>query len=297
MKVLAISGGPDSIFLLHKYRRQKVVVAHVNYQLRKTSDADQSLVESYCRRYQIECHVLRAKKINGTGNLQAKARQIRYDFFQKIYQRYQAKMLLTAHHKDDFLETALWHQKTKRQPDYFGMRKDHQIQGMRVKRPFLHRYWKDQIRVYLTKRGLEFASDLTNDDPRFARNRIRVKLAELPTKQKQAYYRWFCLSNQILVKKNRKVARLFKHWQKTGFRIAFLERQTFQAALVWKLIYQNASPIKVSSQKLDNITQFCLSKTHAQKFVLDNHWHLVKKSGRLSLVRVEKDQQNSNRQN
>jgi len=49
--VLAVSGGPDSMFLLDNLRqkRYKLIVAHVNYHKRKESDRDEELVKEYCR--------------------------------------------------------------------------------------------------------------------------------------------------------------------------------------------------------------------------------------------------------
>ncbi len=106
MLLLAVSGGPDSMALLNDYKKSKVVVAHINYKKRADSDIDQKIVEDFCAKYEIPCEVLVVTK-ECVGNFQKWARDIRYEYFKKIYQKYDCKKLLVAHHLDDFIETAI----------------------------------------------------------------------------------------------------------------------------------------------------------------------------------------------
>lgn len=70
MILLAISGGPDSMYLLYKYRRHKIVVAHVNYQIRDDANNDEKIVRDFCQKYAIQCEVLQVKT-KVSGNFQA----------------------------------------------------------------------------------------------------------------------------------------------------------------------------------------------------------------------------------
>src|SRR4051794_21818794 len=120
--VLAVSGGPDSIFLLEKMRCEgyNFVVAHVNYKKREDSDYDEKLVRDYCQKYSLPLEVYQVKgsECNSTSNFQDQARQIRYDFFQKLAKQYQTKYIVVAHHNDDHCETYLLQKRKKTLVEY-----------------------------------------------------------------------------------------------------------------------------------------------------------------------------------
>ncbi len=139
MKLLAISGGPDSMFLLNEYKNKNIIVAHVNYNVRKDSIKDEQLVCDFCYANNILIEVLSVKE-KPKGNFQSQARKIRYDFFEKVYKKFDCNKLLMAHHKDDFLETALMQQQSGRTPRFFGIKKRNVIQGMNIYRPYIFLY-------------------------------------------------------------------------------------------------------------------------------------------------------------
>ena len=119
---MAVSGGPDSMFLLEKLCREeyKIIVAHVNYKKRKNSDYDEKVVKDYCQKYSLSCEVYQAKgsEYHSISNFQDRARQIRYNFFQKLADKYQTKYIVVAHHLDDHLETYLLQKKRKSLVEY-----------------------------------------------------------------------------------------------------------------------------------------------------------------------------------
>ena len=109
--ILAVSGGPDSMFLLDKMRSEgfNLVVAHVNYKKRENSDYDEKLVRNYCQKHSLlyEVYQFQGSEYSSINNFQDKARRIRYDFCQELAQKYQTKYIAVAHHLDDHLETYL----------------------------------------------------------------------------------------------------------------------------------------------------------------------------------------------
>lgn len=113
--VLAVSGGPDSMFLLWAMKElltpEQLFVVHVNYQLRGAeSDKDQRLVEQACELWEIECGAFRVDSSAGLAegeNFQDWARRERYRIATEIALAEQAAFILTAHHQDDQLETLL----------------------------------------------------------------------------------------------------------------------------------------------------------------------------------------------
>lgn len=111
--IVGVSGGPDSMALLHLLRRLGFVVAaaHCNYQLRgKASNEDEQLVKSYCTELQVPFYSttvdLAAQLQEDKAALQEKARQIRYAFFNELLDEGYNK-IATAHHANDNAETVL----------------------------------------------------------------------------------------------------------------------------------------------------------------------------------------------
>ena len=113
---LAYSGGSDSATLLHiinKIRIEKkidIILIHVNYNLRGSDSLeDKNFAINKANELGIKIFI---KDVEiGTfdiGNLQQHARDIRYQYFQKLYKQKMFTHLLMAHNKDDYLETILY---------------------------------------------------------------------------------------------------------------------------------------------------------------------------------------------
>ena len=88
--IVGVSGGPDSMFLLDNFVRsgfRKIIVCHVNYKKRLSSDRDELTVKKYCQDKKIKFILLKVTNQiykyydQFNSNFQAKARMIRYDFF------------------------------------------------------------------------------------------------------------------------------------------------------------------------------------------------------------------------
>ena len=106
--VLATSGGPDSMCLLHLINKNtnfKIVCAHVNHKLREESEEEAKMIQDFCTSNNITYEYFEIT--NYKGNIEYYAREKRYEFFEKILKKYNSKYLLTAHHGDDLIETIL----------------------------------------------------------------------------------------------------------------------------------------------------------------------------------------------
>ena len=177
MWLVAVSGGPDSMALLDWCVQQKrsVAVAHVNYNRRKSSMRDQKIVESYCRKHDIVCHVLMLGNDEISGNFQHVARHIRYDFFKKLVHSFNYEGVLVAHHQLDVLETFLIKKKKQLLGVFPGIQQRVEVDGLHIERPILN-WSKDQVTEYLKNNHIEYGIDETNETDDYTRNRIRKEL-------------------------------------------------------------------------------------------------------------------------
>lgn len=280
MKLLAISGGPDSMFLLEKYKNKKIIVAHVNYNKRSDSHIDEKIVQNFCQKHNIPFKKLSLNK-KPIGNFQSWAREERYNFFKSIYLEFNCKELIMAHHKDDFIETAIMQQESGRTPRYFGIKERNVIKGMKIYRPFLHLYWKTEIIKYLKNKNIKFAIDSSNLQPLFKRNKVRIRLLNKTIIEKESIYKWFKMSNKILKKKFGKVDFLYKKWLKRNFDINFFRNINYQTELVYEYINNNFEGINLSKGKIESLVNYINSENGGKKFILNNEISLIKKHGKI----------------
>jgi tRNA(Ile)-lysidine synthase len=202
--VAMISGGRDSVCLLDVavalLGAGAVRALHVNYGLREAADADEHHCASLCAELGVELSVVRAGKPPGSrqGNLQAWARELRYDAAERLARELDADrsaadrgeaepqaggvstaggvsrgtLIATGHTASDQVETVLY-----RLASSPGRRA---LLGMaaadgRLMRPLLA-LTREQTAAYCEARGLAWREDASNDDERFARSRVRKLL-------------------------------------------------------------------------------------------------------------------------
>lgn len=182
--IIGVSGGPDSMCLLHvmmqiaRKENLTLIVAHVNYGLRgHDSQRDQQLVEAVAYENELPCETLVTNRM--TQNNEAHWRNIRYIFFEKLRNKYGAQHIAVAHNQNDQVETFLLH--LLRGSGLTGLIGMRFVSSNDIVRPLLS-VSRDMIIDYCTKHNVSYRTDHSNNDPTFARNRIRTKL--LPYLQK-----------------------------------------------------------------------------------------------------------------
>lgn len=170
--IFAVSGGVDSVVLLHFLKDTPgvtIVVAHYDHGIRPDSTADCEFVEKLAAKYGLNFE-FEAGKL-GAGASEATARTARYAFLKKIKESHQADAIVTAHHQDDVLETAIIN--LSRGTGRRGLTS--LASGGGLTRPLLD-IPKEKLMAYARDNNLEWREDSTNTDVRFLRNHIRHDL-------------------------------------------------------------------------------------------------------------------------
>lgn len=165
--------------LLHRggYRFE---IAHCNFHLRSNeSDRDERFVRQMAERYGVECHVAQfdtedyaaEKKIS----TEMAARELRYEWFEKVRQERELDLIAVAHHRDDAIETFFINLlRGAGLSGLCGMKE----QNGKVVRPLLH-VSREEIDRYITENKLDYVDDSTNASDLYLRNRIRHQLLPL----------------------------------------------------------------------------------------------------------------------
>lgn len=173
--VLGVSGGVDSMVMLHAMRKQQcpIAVVCINYKTRGTaSDDDLALVSEYCTSYQIPFWGVEMDAKLASGNFQAWARNVRYEVFEKVMDETKADFICTAHHYDDQTETILMKMLQGASSRHWsGMEL---VDGNRF-RPLLP-FTKEEILAYATHENVPWRADESNATDDYARNALRNKV-------------------------------------------------------------------------------------------------------------------------
>ena len=172
--IIGVSGGIDSMVLLHLAHRfgLNLVVAHVNYQLRKESDLEMQLVQNTAQSMGYEVLIRLAGKEMSDASIQAKAREIRRTWFTEIMKETGATHILLGHHANDQAETFI-----------LRMLRGSGLQGLGAMK-MQHGVWirpllnvkREQIQSWAEKEGISWCDDASNATDVYLRNRIRHQI-------------------------------------------------------------------------------------------------------------------------
>ncbi|HVV66945.1 MAG TPA: tRNA lysidine(34) synthetase TilS [Candidatus Saccharimonadales bacterium] len=170
--IVAVSGGVDSVSLLHALQRRpglELVVAHYDHGIRDNSEKDRIFVADLARQYELS--FVYEEGALGPRASEAKAREARYNFLQRTQQEHNAAGLITAHHQDDVLETAIINM--LRGTGRKGLNALSERPG--IFRPLLN-VPKESVLLYAKEQGLQWHEDETNSDDAYLRNYVRHNL-------------------------------------------------------------------------------------------------------------------------
>lgn len=192
--VVAVSGGPDSVALLHalvslqKPLNLRLHVAHLNHDFRgEEAEEDARFVAQMAKSLNLPATVERGDPLayqreQGISSFEEAARQVRYHFLAKVMRANEAAAVALGHTADDQAETVLMHiLRGSGLPGLTGMKEitpwRSPIDGTEATllRPLLA-VTKEETRLYCQREGIPFREDTANLSPRFTRNRLRLSL-------------------------------------------------------------------------------------------------------------------------
>jgi tRNA(Ile)-lysidine synthase len=185
--LVAVSGGPDSMALLHVLARLGkplgiVVHAHgVDHGLRPEANAELDAAEAFASSVEVPFARTRVQVARG-GNLQARARTARFEALAVAAGAVGARTIATAHHADDRAETVLLRLMRGAGPRGLAVLPARAPlagdAGLELVRPFL-RARRAAVLAHVERHAIPYATDPSNGDPRFLRVRVRREVMPL----------------------------------------------------------------------------------------------------------------------
>lgn len=188
--VIGVSGGPDSICLLHVLNSIKenlkieIFVAHVNHMIRDVADSETEYVQEFCKKINVPCFVkkidvLEIAKQNKRGTEEV-GRDERYSFFDEVLEKTNSNKIATAHNSNDKAETVILN--IVRGSGISGLKGIEANRQNKYIRPLIEIH-RSEIEKYCKENNLEPKYDETNKENIYNRNKIRNEL--IPYIQKE----------------------------------------------------------------------------------------------------------------
>ena len=175
--IVACSGGPDSMLLLHLLHtlEYKVICAHVNHKTRVETDDEYLFVKNYCDINNIIFEGIELLD-KCDDNFESYAREFRYKFFKSLTLKYNSNYVFTAHHGDDLVETIMMRiVRGSSLKGYRGFDKLSVRDGYNIVRPLVF-VTKNDIISYLNEYNIDYVVDSSNKSLDYTRNRFRHNL-------------------------------------------------------------------------------------------------------------------------
>ena len=291
--ILCVSGGSDSIALLHlchqlsRLFRWQLHILHFHHGLREESDEEARFVRDLSQRLNLEFHLRTTRDFQSeTSGLQEKARNWRRAEALKLREEIRADSILTAHHAEDQLET--WLLKWLRGAHLSG------LQGMsRSDPPFIRPlldFRKNMLSDFLKENGFEWREDASNQDSKYMRNRVRNELLPLlrtlSREGIESRIRDLDSQSRLLQKE---LESQYQIWlEKTGpvseLPISVIESESefLQQEILVRFITRKTG-IALSYRQLEKIWTLVRNSTNPWSYHLEGEWTINCEGGKLSL--------------
>lgn len=174
--LITVSGGVDSVVLANIFNQLKfkIGIAHCNFQLRGLeSDLDEQFVEKIAKEFNCQFHHIKFLTKDYCKehkvNTQIGARELRYNWFEKLSEEYEYDYVLTAHHLNDVMETF-----------FINLSRGTGLDGLsgipainkNIIRPLLI-FSRNEIETYATSNSIKWREDQSNTETKYVRNKIR----------------------------------------------------------------------------------------------------------------------------
>lgn len=275
MKILAVSGGVDSMCMFDMMLGEEIVVVHINHKTRGfENEKEEKLVQKICLKNNIPFYKFDFDYSNQT-NFHKEAREFRYSKFLEVSKDYNSSEVYLAHHMDDQIENIMMN---KNKIGSKLINEKQYIDGVNIVRPILHKN-KQDIYKYAKINNVEFIEDSSNSSSKYLRNRVRKKLANYTYKEKKIIY-------EKELKRTEKLKELQNYYKKK--KKISLNELILDEINIYCYLKGNNITSNISINKILTIINF-LKKSKNGSINIDKDYVLINSYGKITVDKYEKE--------
>jgi len=292
--LLGLSGGPDSVFLLHVLKiladenNIELCAAHLDHEWRANSHEDAIFCQELCNRLEVKIYVEQTRNLElshkPNGSQEELGRKMRRAFFETIAQEHAINFIALAHHLQDQQET--FFMRLIRGTTLDGLTCMKPVDGLYV-RPLLNINKQDMLQ-HLDNQNISYLHDPTNLSDDYLRNRIRKYVLPALNSCDERFDKKFETTIQSLREENDFLGNLVHdifiniftfdqtHQRFLGNLAAFraFDLVLKKRVIVWWLIQEKVS-FSPSTGHIEEILRFLMSP-HGGSHQLGTAWQLCK---------------------
>lgn len=281
--VVAVSGGVDSMVLLDLLVRsgyERMVCAHYVHGVRSDTEqeADRAVISKFCEQHQLE---LITDTYNGDATDEATLRHRRYAFLESVLKDKNYNAIITAHHQDDSIETAI-----------INLLRGTQGAGLAsiksdgdIRRPLLSSR-KEQILDYARKNKIAWHEDSTNQDETYLRNYIRKNIVANMTEQQRTELLGHIKTEQTVRKEIDEHAQFIERFvgEETINLSDFIGLPHVVSKYAMKLYLERYADIEISNQLIERAVIFAKTGRTGAQHEIGGRQALVKSADTLQVL-------------
>ena len=302
--IVGLSGGPDSVFLLHLLHalsqklNLKVIAAHLDHEWRAESAQDIEFCHEICHELDIPLVYTSISELGAPlrfkGSKEEIGRKARRAFFEELAQEENADAIALAHHADDQQETFFI--RLIRGSSLAGLTAMRPKEGLYI-RPLLE-IKKEEIVQYLQEHNIPYIEDPSNQLPTFLRNRIRKQVLPELRKADPRFDANFTKTlkrlkqtEAFLEKLTAETYKALKSTEDTGTTVLNLKNllnlePVMQDRILIYWLIQEQVPFVPTEKFLDEILRF-LKQPGSKEHQIHHDWKLVKKKNMVFITKHE----------
>ena len=288
--VVGVSAGPDSMALLYilielrKKYRFDIIVAHVNHNLRKESEEEEQFLKDYCYCNNVCFESMTIRKY-GDDNFHNEARNIRYNFYRELIDKYGANYLMTGHHGDDLIETVLMRiVRGSTLKGYSGFEKIIKMDNYMIVRPLIF-VTKDDLALFDDKNNIPYRIDKSNFKDKYTRNRYRKYVLPFLKEEDSHVHEKFLKFSETLNAYDKLIEKLTKIELDRVYQDGIINVDEFKKIddiigkriidYIFSIIYSD-DIIEIDNRHVDLVLKIINSKKASLSYNLPNNYLVVK---------------------
>ena len=293
--VVGVSAGPDSmalLYILNDLRKKigyKIIVAHVNHNVRKESIEEAEFLKKYCEDHDIIFEMMVISKY-GDDNFHNEARNIRYKFYDSLILKYHANYLMTGHHADDLIETILMRMvRGSTLRGYSGFSDIVKKDGYTIVRPLIS-VTKEELENFDKKKNIPYRVDKSNFKDKYTRNRYRKYVLPFLKSEDPLVHEKFIKFSKQIMETDEYITRIASREINEVYHDNMLDIEKFKKLdivigkriidLIFSELYLD-DIIEIDSRHVDLVMNAINSTKTSLSFNLPNDYVLVKEYGNL----------------
>ena len=275
--LVACNYSMESMALIDMLLKQDVkpIVVAVDYSPSGEFDSDFEELKNYCEAHELRYEIVDAPKAPEGGDFVAWARDIRYDFFKKVYDDVNGSALFLSHSQDDLLESYLYQKNHETGKAKYGISPTAVENGMIIVRPLIY-YSVQDLLDYCEENNVPYSRKTSVFEKNNTKSSYYREVAAMSEIDRENLLAEMMAANDEDIKMQTEFRQRIEEGEELDIRaLISLSKDEF-ADTMFRFINQATDEVRITPALLGKIRDFCLSQIPNDSMKLAGETYLIK---------------------